>query len=288
MSNLKQLKLRIAGVKSTQKITKAMKMVAAAKLLRAQEKKDKAKTYSSKMNGLVNNVAIPMIAENIYVPFLLASNNNTHLLVVISADRGLCGSFNSSLAKKVRTIIKDLTLRSVDYKILCVGKKVYENLKPLYQNKIIETIPSFSNKKFYYSDAVEIKDKLIELYNKSEFGYCTVIYNEFQNAVKQNVVQKQIIPLVSREVIVEQKVFEYEPRKEKILDKLLPENIAVQLYYMILESIASEHGARMTAMDSATNNATDMIASLTLKYNRSRQAAITKELIEIVSSAEAL
>lgn len=129
---------------------------------------------------------------------------------------------------------------------------------------------------------------MIELYNNGEFGYCTVIYNEFQNAVKQNVVQKQIIPLISRELTAEQKVFEYEPREEKILDKLLPENIAVQLYYMILESIASEHGARMTAMDSATNNATDMIASLTLKYNRSRQAAITKELIEIVSSAEAL
>lgn len=288
MSNLKQLKLRIAGVKSTQKITKAMKMVAAAKLLRAQEKKDKAKVYANKLTGLVNNVAMPMIAESVGVSLLLASNNNTHLLVVISADRGLCGSFNSALAKKVRHIIKDLTLRSLDYRILCIGKKAYENLKPLYQTKIIETIPSFSNKKFYYSDAVEIKEKLIELYNKGEFGYCTVIYNEFQNAVKQNVVQKQIIPFISRELIAEQKVFEYEPREEKILDKLLPENIAVQLYYMILESIASEHGARMTAMDSATNNATDMIASLTLKYNRSRQAAITKELIEIVSSAEAL
>lgn len=290
MSNLKQLKLRIAGVKSTQKITKAMKMVAAAKLLKSQNQKDLAKNYAKNMQSMLNNIALSAKQNNDTAPLLTGTGkSDSHLLVIMSSDRGLCGAFNSSILKKAKLIIKDYITKGYDYKILCIGKKSYEHLKLLHENKVIEVIPGFSNKKFSYSQAVEIASKVTDLFEKSEFDVCTVLYNEFQNAMKQNVMTRQLIPLSCNELGVnDQQIYEYEPRQEKILDKILPLNLAVQLYYIILESIVSEHGARMTSMDSATNNANEMIGNLTLLYNRSRQAAITKELIEIVSSAEAL
>lgn len=288
MSNLKQLKLRISGVKSTQKITKAMKMVSASKLLKCQEQKDKAKPYADKMYEMVENIAYSVIANGDSSPLLTGNGNNkTYLLVLISSDKGLCGAFNSSIVKKTKATIQLLQAEGKNYKILCLGKRAYEQIKNIYQNQIIEVIPSFSNKKFSYEQAVELAHKITDLFNKGEFDVCSFIYTEFKNAIKQNTILRQLIPLNDETKQMEKpNSYEYEPKQNTILEQILPLNLAVQIYYMILESIASEHGARMSAMDSATNNATDMIGNLTLLYNRSRQAAITKELIEIVSSAE--
>jgi F-type H+-transporting ATPase subunit gamma len=288
MSNLKQLKLRISGVKSTQKITKAMKMVSASKLLKCQEQKDKAKPYAAKMYEMVENIAYSVIGSGDSSPLLTGNGSNkTHLLVLISSDKGLCGAFNSSIVKKTKATIQLLNAEGKNYKILCLGKRAYEQIKNIYQNQIIDVMPSFSNKNFSYEQAVELSDKITDLFNKGEFDVCSFIYTEFKNAIKQNTMLRQLIPLNDEtKQIAKPSSYEYEPKQNTILEQILPLNLAVQIYYMILESIASEHGARMSAMDSATNNATDMIGNLTLLYNRSRQAAITKELIEIVSSAE--
>lgn len=290
MSNLKQLKLRISGVKSTQKITKAMKMVAASKLLKSQEQKDQAKPYADKMSNMVGNIAASALASGDSIPLLTGTGKDQiHLLVLVSSDKGLCGGFNASIAKKTKTIIQNLKAQGKEYKILCLGKKAYDQIKSLYSDKVIEITPSFSSGKFSYEQAVEMSHKITKLFEEGEFDVCSFVYTEFQNAIKQNVVARKLIPLVDEkdnENNPPKQLYEYEPKQNIILEQMLPLNLAVQIYYILLESIASEHGARMTAMDSATNNANDMIAKLTLLYNRSRQAAITKELIEIVSSAE--
>lgn len=290
MSNLKQLKLRISGVKSTQKITKAMKMVAASKLLKSQEQKDQAKPYADKMSNMVGNIAASVLASGDSIPLLTGNGKDQmHLLVLVSSDKGLCGGFNSSIAKKAKATIQKLNLEGKKYKILCLGKKAYDQIKSLYKEKVIEVMPSYSNKKLDYEQAVELSHKITKLFEEDEFDICSFIYAEFQNAIKQNVMVRKLIPLVdeaSNENAPLEQLYEYEPKQHVILEQMLPLNLAVQIYYILLESIASEHGARMTAMDSATNNANDMIDKLTLLYNRSRQAAITKELIEIVSSAE--
>jgi F-type H+-transporting ATPase subunit gamma len=290
MSTLKQLRLRISGVKSTQKITRAMKMVAASKLLKAQESKDQAKPYANKMYEVIANIASSS-SEDGLCSTLLSGNgkNETHLLVIVSSDRGLCGAFNSNVVKKVKMLTKDILAKGQKYKILCIGKRAFEQLKSTHRESIIEAMEGFN--KVTYEDAKSLANKITSWFNKNEFDLCTFIYTEFQNAIKQNIKLRKLIPLNEELLAYETKtrhpvVYEYEPREEIMLDKILPLNLAVQIYYLLLESEASEHGARMTAMDSATNNANEMITKLTLLYNRSRQAAITRELIEIISSAE--
>jgi F-type H+-transporting ATPase subunit gamma len=289
MSNLKQLKLRIAGVKSTQKITKAMKMVSASKLLKSQEQKDLAKPYANKMFEMVQNIAKSSKDEITNLPLLTGTGKNElHLLVLVSSDKGLCGSLNTSIVKKAKLTISHLISQGKKFKILFIGKRAFEQLKFQYKDKAMEIIPSFSSKKFSYEVALELSQKITDIFTDGAFDECSFIYPEFKNALKQTVVLKKLIPLSEEEVAQENNkiAYEYEPHQNEILEKMLPLNLAVQIYYIILESVASEHGARMTAMDSATNNASEMISKLTLQYNRSRQAAITKELIEIISSAE--
>lgn len=313
MSTLKQLRLRISGVKSTQKITRAMKMVAASKLLKAQDQKDLAKPYANKMYDVVSKLADSVSPESDLSPLLKGTGkNDVHLLVIISSDRGLCGGFNTSIVKKTKRHIEYLKSEGKQYKILCIGKRAYDQLKSTYSENIIEVIAGFSNEKISYVEAGEISQKIKNLFDNKEFDVCTFIYSEFKNAMKQNVRSRKLIPLnetlhvqlvrdyededeesqqtkpIPEIVAEDNRLYEYEPSEEAILNHILPLNLSVQIYYILLENIASEHGARMTAMDAATTNANDMIAKLTLLYNRSRQAAITRELIEIVSSAEAL
>lgn len=293
MSTLKQLKLRIAGVKSTQKITKTMKMVSVSKLIKAQEQKDLAKPYANRMYNVIADLADSCSLDKA-ISCLLAGNgkDKTHLIVVVNSDRGLCGGFNSSITKNLKSMIQSLKDQNKDFKIISIGKKVFDQIKSTYPESIIEVIPGFSNKKIDYSDAQELAAKIISLFNNQEFDVCTFIYSEFQNALKQTVTTRQLIPLNHDLKLPEKNdyhthnIYEYEPDESTILKQILPLNLAVQIYYILLETVASEHGARMTAMDTATNNASDMIAKLTLEYNRSRQASITRELIEIISSAE--
>jgi len=288
MSTLKQLRLRISGVKSTEKITKAMKMVSASKLAKAQEAKDSLKPYADKMYNVVSGLA-GSISEEIDVSPLLVGNgkDNIHLIVVISSDRGLCGGFNSSIVKAVKQHMNSQNLREKEFKILCLGRKAYEQLKLFYENQIIEVISGFS--KDTYKEAYALSTRIMDLFKNNEFDTCTFVYTEYKNALKQNTCIRKIIPLnedLIQHSAHDSDVYEYEPSESYMLDFILPLNLSVQIYYMILETIASEHGARMTAMDSASKNAQEMIADLTLLYNRSRQAAITSELIEIISSAE--
>jgi F-type H+-transporting ATPase subunit gamma len=278
MSTLKQLRLRISGVKSTEKITKAMKMVSASKLAKAQEAKDSLKPYADKMYNVVSGLA-GSISEEIDVSPLLVGNgkDNIHLIVVISSDRGLCGGFNSSIVKAVKQHMNSPNLRGKEFK----------QLKLFYENQIIEVISGFS--KDTYKEAYALSTRIMDLFKNNEFDTCTFVYTEYKNALKQNTCIRKIIPLnedLSQHSAHDSDVYEYEPSESYMLDFILPLNLSVQIYYMILETIASEHGARMTAMDSASKNAQEMIADLTLLYNRSRQAAITSELIEIISSAE--
>jgi F-type H+-transporting ATPase subunit gamma len=290
MSTLKQLRLRISGVKSTQKITRAMKMVAASKLLKAQESKDQAKPYANKMYEVIANISSSSSGDGLYSSLLSGNGKNeTHLLVIVSSDRGLCGAFNSNVVKKVKALAKDILAKGQKYKILCIGKRAFEQLKSTHRESIIESMQGFN--KVTYEDAKSLANKITSWFDKNEFDLCTFIYTEFQNVIKQNIKLRKLIPLNEELLAYETKtrhpiVYEYEPKEKVMLDKILPLNLAVQIYYLLLESEASEHGARMTAMDSATNNANEMITKLILLYNRSRQAAITRELIEIISSAE--
>lgn len=295
MSTLKQLRLRINGIKSTQKITKTMKMVAASKLLKAQEQKDQGKPYADNMYRTIAKLALSVSVDSEVANLLIGTGkDDIHLIVAVSSDKGLCGGFNTSIAKNLKKYIASLQTENKKFKIICIGKKVFEQIKSLYQEQVIEILPSLSNERIHYADAKEIATKIITLFNNKEFDVCTFIYGEFQNAIKQVVTTRKLIPL-NQDIDFDDHqnhqpknpiFFEYEPNEEKMLQQILPLNLAVQIYYTLLESSASEQGARMTAMDAATNNASDMIAALTLEYNRSRQAAITKELIEIISSAE--
>ena len=307
MSTLKALRLRIAGVKSTQKITRAMKMVAASKLLKSQEQKERTKAYANKMYDVITHLT-DSISSNSDVSPLLTGNgkDNSYLLVAVGSDRGLCGGFNSNVVKNLKKKIRLLESNGKSYKIICMGKRVYDQIKATYHDKVLEVISGFSNKKIVYEDGAEIASKIIDLFNDNSFDICTFIYSEFQNAAKHDTHWRQLIPmneelwlqrqheeeLLSPSEAVKQvaqnMVYEYEPSENKILNQIIPLNLGLQIYYILLESVASEYGARMTAMESATNNASDMINELTLLYNRSRQATVTRELIEIISSAEAL
>ena len=291
MPSLDDLKKRITSVKSTQKITKAMKMVAASKLRKAQENAEKGRPYSEKMNNIILNLS-SRVTDIENAPKLLAGTGNekVHLCIVLTADRGLCGGFNTNIVKKAKYFFEKIKIDGKILKIITVGSKGYDQLKRLYGKKIIEKISFKDSKVTNYLDAETIGKKIIELFEKNEFDICTIFYNQFKNVITQIPQKQQIIPLKSSEVkknSVEDN-YEFEPEEDEILSNLLPKNISTQIFKAMLENSASEQGSRMSAMDNATRNAGELVDKLTINYNRSRQAAITKELIEIISGAESL
>ena len=291
MASLDDLKKRIMSVKSTQKITKAMKMVAAAKLKRAQESAEKGRPYSEKMNNIILNLSLG-IADKEIAPKLLSGSgkNQIHLCVVMTSDRGLCGGFNANIIKKAKNYFSDVTKEGKEIKIITVGSKGNDQLKRLYGDKIIENISFKESKNANFFDAEKVGKIIIEKFEKEEFDICTIFFNQFKNVITQIPQAQQIIPLnavnENRENLNES--YEFEPDEDEILNNLLPKNISTQIFKAMLENSASEQGARMSAMDNATRNAGEMVDKLTIEYNRSRQAAITKELIEIISGAESL
>ncbi len=290
MPSLKDLKNRIGSVKSTQKITSAMKMVAAAKLRKAQEQALASRPYTSLMDNIVSKIASK--ASGSSIDLLAGKNENkTHLLVVFSADRGLCGGFNGSITRTVRSEVKKLKDDGLEVKLLMVGKKSADALNRDFGDLFVEKIDGKSAKP-NYSDAEVLAKKIIDLFEDGQFGVCRVIYNKFVSAITQEVTFKSLIPIEVKQNEIEKdnssSIYDFEPGEEEILNDLLPRNLATQLFSSQIESTASELAARMTAMDNATRNAGDMIDNLTLQYNRTRQAVITKELIEIISGAEAL
>ena len=291
MPSLKDLKNRIGSVKSTQKITSAMKMVAAAKLRKAQEQAIASRPYCSSMEKIVSSLANKLIDN---APELLKGKKDIkkQLLVVFSADRGLCGGFNGSISRAVKLEVKKSKDLGIETKLLFVGRKSADTLKKDFQQHIVEIVTGNSTNPIY-SDALSISSKIVDLYQRDEFGSCKIIFNKFVSAITQEVTLKSLIPIETNNEDVSQNnqvssVYEYEPSEEVILEELLNKNIATQLFSAQMESTASELAARMTAMDNATRNAGDLIDRLTLQYNRTRQAFITKELIEIISGAEAL
>ena len=290
MPSLKDLKNRIGSVKSTQKITSAMKMVAAAKLRKAQEQALASRPYTSLMDSVVSKISSKAIGSSID---LLSGKEeiNTHLLVVFSADRGLCGGFNGSITRTVRSEIKKLKDDGINVKLLMVGKKSADALNREFGDLFVEKIDGNSAKP-NYTDSEVLAKKIIDLFENNEFGVCRVIFNKFVFAITQEVTFKSLIPVEVKNDEIDENdpssIYEFEPSEEEILNDLLPRNLATQLYSSQIESTASELAARMTAMDNATRNAGEMIDNLTLQYNRTRQAVITKELIEIISGAEAL
>ena len=292
MPSLKDLKTRINSVKSTQKITSAMKMVAAAKLRRAQEQAEAGRPYAERMERMIGSLAGK--ATGAGGPRLLAGSGSdqTHLIVVMTADRGLCGAFNSSIVRAARRRIAVLTEEGKTFKILCVGKKARDALRREYGSQIVDSYEGLTRRGVAFESADDIARKIIRMFDDGEFDVCTAIFNRFQSAMTQIVTEQRLIPASVPEVSEEDSgsgaLYEYEPDEEGILAALLPRNVATQIFSALLENNASEHGARMTAMDNATRNAGDMINNLTLTYNRTRQAYITKELIEIISGAEAL
>ena len=294
MPNLDDLKKRIGSVKSTEKITKAMKMVAAAKLRRAQESAESSRPYSDSMKDLIESIS------NGYKPSSTERNlltgdekDQIHLLILFTSERGLCGGFNSIVTRTLRDKIENLIDQNKTVKIVCVGKKGYDILKRQYSEMITEVIDMRAVKSITYQDAKNISDKVVKMFFDGEFDKCSIFYNEFKSVISQIPTEQQVIPIEiisneSDQEIKEDSFFEFEPGESEILDEILPLNFTVQVFKALLESAASEQGARMSAMDNASRNAGDMIDNLTLFYNRSRQAVITKELIEIISGAEAV
>jgi F-type H+-transporting ATPase subunit gamma len=297
MPSLKDLKIRINSVKSTQKITSAMKMVAAAKLRRAQEQAEAARPFAERMALMLANLAAS-VADPAGAPPLLAGTgqDEVHLLVVATADRGLCGGFNSSIVRGARQRIRELRERGKQVKVLCVGRKGRDMLRRELGDTIVGTIEGVGRRRLEYAEAVQIAERIRGMYEAGEFDVCTIAFNRFRSAITQVLTLQQLVPVQAAameetpvgEAGEVRAVYEFEPDEEAILKELLPRNLAVQIYGALVENAASEQGARMTAMDNATRNAGDMIDRLTLSYNRTRQAQITKELIEIVSGAEAL
>lgn len=291
MASLKDLRNRIASVKATQKITKAMQMVAAAKLRRAQMAAEAARPYAERMNAVLANVAGVMAAGS-NAPRLLSGTgkDQTHLLVVCTAERGLCGGFNSSIARLAREHTLALQGQGKTVKILCVGKKGADVLKRQFARQIIEIIELRGLKSIGYADADAIGRKVLGLYDAGEFDVCTLFFSQFRSVILQVPTAKKLIPadIPAATPGAAAASYEYEPDEGEILADLLPRNISVQIFRALLENGASEQGARMSAMDSATRNAGEMIKKQTMTYNRTRQAMITKELIEIISGAEAL
>jgi F-type H+-transporting ATPase subunit gamma len=293
MPSLKDLRIRINSVKSTQKITSAMKMVAAAKLRRAQERAEAARPYAERMERVLKSLAGSMAGQE-GAPALLAGTGRdaVHLVVVMTSDRGLCGGFNSTIVRGARRLIRDLRAGGKQVKILCVGRKGRDQLRRDFGTLIIGTIEEIAKPRLTYEAADRVARRIATMFEAGEFDVCTIIYNRFKSAMTQIVTTLQLIPFTADDTPQEtgssSASYEYEPDEATILAELLPNNLSVQIYKALLENGASEEGARMTAMDSATRNAGDMINRLTINYNRSRQAYITKELIEIISGAEAV
>ena len=299
MANLKTLKVRIKSVKSTQKMTKAMKMVATSKLRKAKRMVEISRPYANKIDELINNLVKDTDLQNsANDSFLLLTGREkqeTHLLIVLSSDRGLCGGLNTSAVKFAKNRINDLVDRGKKVKIFCVGKKAYDQLKSSYSDKIIDHISGIFRNNIDYNLALEISNKVIGWFNNKDFDVAEVVYSKFRSAIVQEPSIKQIIPIKTIDQLDKNQnqvtcnsPVDFEPNKEKLLEDLLPKNVAMQIYNELLENSASEQGARMAAMESATNNAGKMIKNLTLVYNRTRQANITKELIDIVSGANAV
>ncbi len=294
MPSLKDLRLRIASVKSTRKITSAMKMVAASKLRRAQTAAESARPFAERMERMLGTLAAS-VAGQAGAPRLLAGTgkDDVQLIVMVTADRGLCGGFNSSIVRDVRRFVSQLLREGKTVKILPVGRKGREQIKRDFGAHLIEGFEGLGRKGITFPEADVVAAKITEMFEAGEFDVCTVVYNRFQSAISQVVTRQQLIPFAVPELAAAKDdaakaTYEFEPSEEGILSTLLPRNMAVQIFRSLLESQASEQGARMSAMDSATRNAGDMLNGLTVKYNRSRQAQITKELIEIISGAEAL
>ena len=295
MSSLKELRNRIASVKATQKITKAMQMVAAAKLRRAQTAAEAARPYAERMESVLANLAKALEGRESGPPLMVGTGKDeVHLLVVCTSERGLCGGFNSMIVRLAREHILRLRGQGKEVKILCVGKKGYDQLRRQYQGLIIDTIEFRGVRQLTFEHAEQVSQKVLSMFDEGGFDVATLFFSRFKSVISQVPTAQQIIPASipaeSEEADVDLggAVYEYEPDEDEILTDLLPLNITVQIFKALLENAASEQGARMSAMDSATRNAGEMIDELTLNYNRTRQAQITKELIEIISGAEAL
>ena len=291
MASLDDLRKRIASVKSTQKITKAMKMVAAAKLRKAQESAEKGRPYSEKMHNIILNLT-DSISDPSNAPKLLVGTgkDETHLCVVMTSDRGLCGGFNSNICRKAKSYFSSILSEGKKLKIITIGSKGHDQLKREFGKYIVKKLSFKDKKKISFNEANEVGKIIIELFEKDEFDKCILFYNNFKNVVTQIPQAQQIIPAEKKEKEKNQNenFYEFEPDEDEILEDLLPKNISTQVFRAFLENSASEQGSRMTAMDNATRNAGDLVNKLTIVYNRSRQAAITKELIEIISGAESL
>tara|TARA_A100001037_G_scaffold306409_1_gene351275 strand:- start:1901 stop:2791 length:891 start_codon:yes stop_codon:yes gene_type:complete len=296
MASLKDLRVRINSVRSTQKITRAMQMVAASKLRRAQEQAEAGRPYANHMRRMIASLTSSLTNPD-DAPDLMVGRGEEkiHLLVVATSERGLCGSFNTNIVRRARLRISALLQSGNEVKILCIGKKGRDMLRRDYEEHIVDTIDMSEVRRLGFADAAPIATRITEMFEAGEFDVCSLFFSQFKSVLSQVVTEHQLIPVGVPEVSEEDThpegsdaMYEYEPEEDEILAELLPRNLAVQVYSALLENAASEQGARMTAMDNATRNAGDMINKLTLVYNRTRQAIITKELIEIISGAEAL
>ena len=291
MPSLDDLKKRIKSVKSTQKITKAMKMVAAAKLRKAQENAEKGRPYSQKMQNIILNLT-KSISDPQNAPKLLVGTgiDKTHLCVVLTADRGLCGGFNSNICKLAKSSFKKILSEGKNLKIITVGSKGLDQIKREYEKYIVKKFSFKDKKQITFKEAQIIGNEIINLFKKNEFDKCILFYNNFKNVITQIPQAQQIVPADKTPIKENEEnlSYEFEPEEDEILEDLLPKNISTQVFKAFLENAASEQGSRMTAMDNATRNAGDLVDKLTINYNRSRQASITKELIEIISGAESL
>ena len=296
MPSLKDIKTQINSVGSTKKITSATKMVAASKLRRSQEKAEAARPYSSRLEEMLSSLASSAASGEGLIKLLTGTGNDQNYVVVpVSADRGLCGGFNSSINRETFKLVKSLEGNGKKVQLMLVGKKSRDFFNRVMKDQIIESFVDLNVSSTGYDSALNISNKLQELYFDGKFDKCILVFNKFKSAISQEVTQQQLIPLdVSNSEKEEEKenssnaIYDYEPDEETILKDLLPKNVSIQIFKVLLESDAGEQGARMAAMDNATRNAGEMIDSLTLKYNRTRQAFITKELIEIISGAESI
>jgi len=295
MASLKDLRDRINSVQSTKKITSAMKLVAGARLKKAQIEAESSRPYVNRMQTIIDNVTSNVSMENAPEIIKGKENNKTHLIVLMTSDRGLCGGFNSAITKLAKKKIKNLLNSNKTVKIFCIGKKGLDHLKREFNELIIDSIPISSQKRIDYEFAAKISNKILLMYENEEFDVAHTVFSLFKSAIKQEAQLKQIIPVLDSDENISKKdekkddaIYEYEPEEEEVLKNLVPQNVAVQIFSSLLENAAGEQGARMTAMDNATRNAGELIDELTLNYNRSRQAQITKELIEVISGAEAV
>ncbi|MDG2242322.1 MAG: F0F1 ATP synthase subunit gamma [Rhodospirillaceae bacterium] len=294
MASLKDLRIRITSVQSTKKITSAMKMVAASKLRRAQEAAEQARPYAQRMEGMLGNLAAGNVGQD-GAPRLLAGTgkDHSHLIIVMTANRGLCGGFNTNIIRSARALIRDLQAQGKNFKIYTVGRKSRDNMKRDFADHMVGHFDEFGRTVSSFSEAEHVAQAVTSMFDAGDFDVCTLVYANFISAITQEVTRQQVIPFPVPEVADGEDAgagrgYEYEPSDTEILTDLLPRNLAIQIFRALLENGASEQGARMSAMDSATRNAGEMIDKLKTTYNRTRQAQITTELIEIISGAEAL